>query len=297
MKHISETIVQSDSSLKETLQTLPPLRDVIETYDLRAKKALGQNFLLDLNITDKIARCGSDLKTTTVFEVGSGPGGLTRSLLMAGTKKVVVIEFDPRAITALQHVQDAVGKDRLEIHQGDALQTNLKDLCKDEPAAIIANLPYNIATPLLFGWLKQIHANPNSFSQMILMFQKEVADRITAPPNSKTYGRLSVMSQWLCRSIPLFDLPPSVFSPPPKVTSSIVQFIPKQLKQNEQPPFKDMEMIVKAAFSQRRKMIRTTLKAYAQECEECGIDMKLRAEDLTIEQYSMLAQKVSTQRE
>ena len=279
---------------KNLLHDLPPLRDVIETHELRAKKSLGQNFLLDLNVTDKIAKQTLNIDQTTVFEVGPGPGGLTRSLLMAGAKKVIAIEFDPRAVKALQGVKDA-SEGRLEIIQGDALKTNLKDLSQNEPAAIVANLPYNIATPLLFGWLEQLHENQSTYSQMILMFQKEVADRITASPNNKIYGRLSVMSQWLCHCTPLFDLPPSVFSPPPKVTSTVVQFVPKKRDDSPLPPFKEMEQIVKAAFSQRRKMIRSTLKPYLQACEECDIDITLRAEDLTVEQYISIAQKVKAQ--
>ena len=276
--------------MSDLLQQLLPLRDVIEHHDLRAKKSLGQNFLLDLNVTDKIARQVHDVREKTVFEVGPGPGGLTRSLLMAGAKKVIAVEFDPRAVKALQDVKHAA-EGRLAIVHGDALQTDLKTLCDDEPAAIVANLPYNIATPLLFGWLEQIHENPNAYGQMVLMFQKEVAERITAQPNTKAYGRLSVMAQWLCHCAPLFDLPPSVFSPPPKITSSVVQFVPKA-RDAQRPSFATMEKIVKAAFSQRRKMIRSTLKNYLQACEECGIDITLRAEALTIEQYQNIAKKI-----
>ncbi len=270
------------------LTRLPSLRHVIEKHDLRAKKSLGQNFLLDLNVTDKIARHVTDIENTTVFEIGPGPGGLTRSLLMAGARKVIAIEFDLRAIEALEGLKEAA-EGRLEIYHADALQTNLKDLCTDTPCAIVANLPYNIATPLLFGWLEQIHAESNAFSQMILMFQKEVAERITAHPKCKTYGRLSVMSQWLCRCTPLFDLPPSVFSPPPKVTSRVVQFVPQHRDQSI--PFKTMENLVKEAFSQRRKMIRSTLKPYTEACQKCDIEMTLRAEDLAVEDYVSIAQE------
>ncbi|MGB1077136.1 MAG: 16S rRNA (adenine(1518)-N(6)/adenine(1519)-N(6))-dimethyltransferase RsmA [Bdellovibrionales bacterium] len=266
------------------------MREIIDTHELRAKKSLGQNFLLDLNVTDKIARQAVDIEKMSVFEIGPGPGGLTRSLLMAGAKKVTAVEFDPRAVTALQSLKEA-SKGRLEIVQADALQTNLKTLCAEEPAIIVANLPYNIATPLLIGWLEQIRENQNAYSQMILMFQKEVADRIVAQPKSKAYGRLSVMSQWLCHCAPLFDLPPSVFSPPPKITSTVVQLIPKNLGMDSQPSFKDMEQVVKAAFSQRRKMIRSTLKSYLQACEKNDIDITMRAEDLTIEQFMQIAKE------
>ena len=251
-------------------------------------KSLGQNFLLDLNVTDKIARQVFDIEKTTIFEVGPGPGGLTRSLLCAGAKKVIAVEFDPRAVEALQMVKDAA-QGGLELHLGDALNTDLKTLSQDQPASIVANLPYNIATPLLFGWLAQIEQNSNAYSQMVLMFQKEVADRIVAQPKTKAYGRLSVMSQWLCHAQPLFELPPNVFSPPPKITSSVVQFVPKDLSEGPQPTFKTMEHIVKAAFSQRRKMLRSTLKPYLHICEKCGIDITKRAEDLTVEEFVKIA--------
>ncbi len=275
-------------SSRAAVSQLPPLRDVIESHQLRAKKSLGQNFLLDLNVTDKIARQVFDIEKTTIFEVGPGPGGLTRSLLCAGAKKVIAVEFDPRAVEALQMVKDAA-QGGLELHLGDALNTDLKRLSQDQPASIVANLPYNIATPLLFGWLAQIEQNSNAYSQMVLMFQKEVADRIVALPKTKAYGRLSVMSQWLCHAQPLFELPPNVFSPPPKITSSVVQFVPKDLSEGPQPTFKTMEHIVKAAFSQRRKMLRSTLKPYLHICEKCGIDITKRAEDLTVEEFVKIA--------
>ena len=275
-------------SSRAAVSQLPPLRDVIESHQLRAKKSLGQNFLLDLNVTDKIARQVFDIEKTTIFEVGPGPGGLTRSLLCAGAKKGIAVEFDPRAVEALQMVKDAA-QGGLELHLGDALNTDLKRLSQDQPASIVANLPYNIATPLLFGWLAQIEQNSNAYSQMVLMFQKEVADRIVALPKTKAYGRLSVMSQWLCHAQPLFELPPNVFSPPPKITSSVVQFVPKDLSEGPQPTFKTMEHIVKAAFSQRRKMLRSTLKPYLHICEKCGIDITKRAEDLTVEEFVKIA--------
>jgi 16S rRNA (adenine1518-N6/adenine1519-N6)-dimethyltransferase len=271
------------------VKDLPPLKEIIETHELRAKKSLGQNFLLDLNVTDKIARNIVAPAETTFFEIGPGPGGLTRSLLMAGAKKVIAVEFDPRAVAALQSLKDA-SDGRLDILHADALTTDLKDLCSDEPAAIVANLPYNIATPLLFKWLEQIHANPSAYSHMILMFQKEVADRIVAKPNTKAYGRLSVMAQWLCHCTPLFDLPPSVFSPPPKVTSSVVQFTPKKIASDTS--FSTMEMTVKAAFSQRRKMIRSTLKPYLSTLQHLEIKETLRAEDLSIDNFIAIADHI-----
>lgn len=230
---------------------LPPLRDVIARYDLRAEKKLGQNFLLDPNITDKIARLTGDLKGTTVFEIGPGPGGLTRSLLKAGAGKVIAIEFDERAVAALSELQDAAG-DRLQIIQGDALQTDLCALAPDGGAHIVANLPYNIATPLLVGWLRQIHDDPGCFAGMTLMFQKEVAQRIAAAQGTKAYGRLSVLSQWLCSVRKLYDLPPSAFTPPPKVSSSVVHFRPRKAD-DDAPAFATVEKLTADAFGQRRK--------------------------------------------
>lgn len=271
------------------VKDLPPLKDIIETHELRAKKSLGQNFLLDLNVTNKIANHVKTPHDTTFFEIGPGPGGLTRSLLMTDAKKVIAVEFDPRAINALQSLKEA-SNGRLDIHHADALSTDLKDFCSDEPAAIVANLPYNIATPLLLRWLEQIHTNQNAYSHMILMFQKEVADRIVAKPNTKAYGRLSVMSQWLCDCVPLFDLPPSVFSPPPKITSTVVRFIPKH--HDTAPSFESMEMVVKAAFSQRRKMIRSTLKPYLSVLHNLGIKETLRAEDLSVDNFIAIAKNI-----
>jgi 16S rRNA (adenine1518-N6/adenine1519-N6)-dimethyltransferase len=181
--------------IHEALEQLPPLRAVITQHNLIATKSLGQNFLLDQNITDKIARQAGDLSETTVFEIGPGPGGLTRSLLRAGAKKVIAIEFDERAVRALQDLKE-VAQGRLDDIHGDALEINLLDLAQGKKA-IVANLPYNIATPLLIGWLKQIRADQGALDKMVLMFQKEVAQRIVAPINFKRYGRLGVLSQWL----------------------------------------------------------------------------------------------------
>lgn len=267
------------------LSTLPPLRDVIKAHDLRAEKKLGQNFLLDLNLTDKIARSAGELSDFTVFEIGPGPGGLTRSLLKAGAKKVVAIEFDPRAVQALEDLKRAV-EGRLEVLQADALETDLMAMA-EAPRAIVANLPYNIATPLLVGWLSQIHANSGVFSSMTLMFQKEVAQRITASVGEKHYGRLAVLAQWLCDTKILFDVPPSAFTPAPKVVSSVVQFIPKSI--DDSPSFQSVEKITADAFGQRRKMIRSSLKNYKQYFEELGIDETDRAENLSVSQYIDLA--------
>lgn len=268
------------------LDDLPPLREVIAAHELRAQKALGQNFLLDLNLTDKIARQAGDLSQANIVEIGPGPGGLTRSLLRAGAKKVFAVEYDPRAVRALEGLRAAAGG-RLEIIQGDALQIDLT-AAVPAPRIIVANLPYNIATPLLIGWLAQIRNNPGAFQSMTLMFQKEVAQRLTAKPGNKTYGRLSVVAGWLCDVKPLFDLPPAAFTPPPKVTSSIVRFTPKALPENA-PPFEAVEKVTAAAFGQRRKMIRTSLGVYLPQIKALGIDETLRAENLSIAQFIDIA--------
>lgn len=269
------------------LPDLPPLRDVIARHGLRAEKKLGQNFILDANITNKIARAAGDLRGVTVFEIGPGPGGLTRSLLTAGAEKVIAIEYDPRAVAALRELEEAAAG-RLQIVQADALETDLRTLAPDTRRAVVANLPYNIATPLLVGWLKQIREDESAFSFLLLMFQKEVAQRLTAPPGGKDYGRLSVIAQWLCDVSKVFDLPPSVFVPPPKVTSSIVHFAPRALLPDA-PPFAAVEKITAAAFGQRRKMIRSSLKDYRAVIDALGIDETLRAEQLGIADFIRIA--------
>lgn len=269
------------------LADLPPLRDVIAQHDLRADKSLGQNFLMDSNITDKIARAAGDLRNATVFEIGPGPGGLTRSLLRAGADNVVALEFDPRAVGALQDLQDRA-EGRLRIVQADALKSDLLALAPAGERIVVANLPYNIATPLLLGWLRQIRRDPSAFRSLTLMFQREVADRITAPKGSKTFGRLAVVSQWLCHVKKQFDLPPSVFVPPPKITSSVVHFTPRVLDAAA-PGFDAVEKITAAAFGQRRKMLRSSLKAHAAAMTAAGIDDSLRAEQLDIADFIRIA--------
>jgi len=275
------------------LSVLASLHETIKQYGLDAKKSLGQNFLLDQNLTDKIANAAGDLTGKTVFEIGSGPGGLTRSLLRLGAKKVMAIEYDDRAIEALKPLMDAA-QGRLEIIHGDALTYNLLDLIPqkmDQPPMIIANLPYNIATPLLVGWLKQLAENPQAYASMTLMFQKEVVQRITAMSGDKHYGRLGVIANWLCRTRKLFDVPASAFSPPPKVTSSIVHLTPRQYSDG-QPSFRVIEHLTEKAFGQRRKMIRSSLKEYSDYFSECGIDPTLRAENLTIDQFIRLSMAI-----
>lgn len=276
--------------MPDHIHSLPPLRDVIARHDLRAEKKLGQNFLLDLNITDKIARAAGNLSDKTVFEIGPGPGGLTRSLLSAGAKHVYAIEFDPRAVAALQDVVDAADG-RLTVVPGDALRTNLAELAPG-PRMIVANLPYNIATPLLTGWLAQIRDNPDVYHSMVLMFQKEVAERITAPHGGKDYGRLSIVAQWLCDVDRVFDLPPSAFTPPPKVTSSIVRLVPKTLT-SDAPTLKTLETVTAAAFNQRRKMLKSSLKNFPGLLEKAGINPELRPEQLPVGDFVRLAQALS----
>lgn len=272
--------------MSNLLDTLPPLRDVIRAHGLRAEKKLGQNFLLDQNLTDKIVRHAGDL-AGTVFEIGPGPGGLTRSLLRGTKAHIVAIEYDARAVEALQSLHDAAAG-RINVLSRDALNTDLTTLGYAPPYHIVANLPYNIATPLLIGWLKQIREK-QAFQSMTLMFQKEVAQRIAAPAGSHAYGRLSVIAQWLCDTKLVFDVPGSAFTPPPKVTSSIVRLIPRDLPATA-PLFETVETVTAAAFGQRRKMIRSSLKAYLPVIENLGIDPQKRAEDLRVEEFIAIAQ-------
>ncbi len=300
---ISKQDEKSDKSAVCPIAALPPLRDTINAHGLQADKNLGQNFLLDQNITDKIARhaglaCGGserdsykNLLDKNIVEIGPGPGGLTRSLLKTPLRSLTAVEFDPRAIAALENLKNAVSG-RLNIIEADAMKIDVTSLCP-APRLVVANLPYNIATPLLIGWLKQIRDDHYNYEALILMFQKEVAQRITAKENTKAYGRLSVMAQWLCNTKKLFDLSPAAFTPPPKVTSSIVQFIPNPLDDNA-PQFETMERITAAAFGQRRKMVRSSLKDYIQYFEACGIEDNSRAENLTVKHYSDLAKAVET---
>lgn len=269
------------------LDALPPLRDVIARHDLRAEKKFGQNFILDLNITDKIARAAGTAVGKNLIEIGPGPGGLTRSLLRLDPASVTAIEFDPRAVTALGDLA-AAAKGQLSVVTGDALNTDLTALVAS-PRVIVANLPYNIATPLLTGWLAQLRDTPGCYDMMVLMFQKEVADRLVAPPGSKTYGRLSVVAQWLCSIDRVFDLPPSAFTPPPKVTSSVVRFLPRALPAGS-PSFKAVETITAAAFGQRRKMLRSCLSPWPGLLEKAGIDPGKRAEQLQVSDFIRLAQ-------
>lgn len=280
--------------LSKNIAALPPLRDVIDAHNLHPTKALGQNFLLDLNVTDKIVRLAGDVEDKIVVEIGPGPGGLTRSILAAGAKKVYAIEFDERAHNALQDLY-AAAAGRLELIQADALTVNIPVLVGGAPCAIIANLPYNIATPLLIHRLADIHAHPEIYEFMALMFQKEVGQRLDAATGDSLYGRLSVISQWLCRVEKLYDLPAEAFSPPPRVLSRVVRLTPKTADQRAQPfpAMKVMEDLTKAAFGMRRKMIRSSLKPYREVLEQLGIDQTLRAENIDVATFEKIAQAVS----
>lgn len=272
----------SDTSIRERIAELPPLREVVSTHALTASKAFGQNYLFDLNLTAKIARHAGDLFGYTIFEIGPGPGGLTRALLSeTDAPKIIAIEKDSRFIIALQPLIDA-SQGRLQLIEGDALDTNLVDLAP-APRAVIANLPYNVGTELLIGWMHQV----TFFNVFILMFQKEVAERLIAKPNTKAYGRLSVLTQALCDVYMVLKVPPSAFTPPPKVTSAVVCLRPKANAADQ--PVKILEKITAAAFGQRRKMLRQSMKAYLPFLEQAGISSDKRAEDLTVDDFIRVA--------
>nr|WP_196242329.1 16S rRNA (adenine(1518)-N(6)/adenine(1519)-N(6))-dimethyltransferase RsmA [Azospirillum oleiclasticum] len=267
---------------------MPPLRDVIARHGLDARKSLGQNFLLDLNLTGRIARSAGDLRGVTVVEVGPGPGGLTRALLATDAAAVVAVERDSRFVRALQDVVEA-SAGRLTIVEADALEVDPVELVP-APRAIVANLPYNVATPLLLGWLKRIDA----FAGLTLMFQKEVADRLVAQPGSKSYGRLSVIAQWRAQAKVLFNLPAKAFTPPPKVESTVVQFTARP--DPEPADWKTMERVTAAAFGQRRKMLRQSLKPLGDAealLAEAGLDGTARAEEVPVAGFAALARAVS----
>lgn len=279
------------------IDTLPPLRDVIATHDLSARKALGQNFLLDLNLTAKIARLAGDLSETDVLEIGPGPGGLTRGLLAEGARHVLAIEKDPRCLPALNEVA-AVYKGRLTVVEGDALQIDpLAHLTP--PIRIAANLPYNVGTELLVRWLTPPKWPP-FWQSLTLMFQREVAERIVASPGSKAYGRLSLLANWRADARIALSLPPGAFTPPPKVSSAVVH-----LTALPEPRFpakaKTLERVVAAAFNQRRKMLRAALKSQSPEIEDhlraSGIAPTDRAETVPLEAFCALARSLDAAKE
>ena len=275
---------------------LPPLRDVIRRHDLRARKSLGQNFLLDLNLTERIARAAEPLAEATVVEIGPGPGGLTRALLALGARRIIAVERDDRAIAALEEIATHY-PGRLDIVAADALTFDPRPRLDRGLTRIVANLPYNIATALLVAWLG-VEPWPPWYDRAVLMFQREVAERIVAAPGSKTYGRLSVLAQWRCNARILFDVHPSAFVPPPKVTSSVVRLVPRPLPARCDRGL--LEAVTHAAFGQRRKMLRQSLRALGDNVPvllaAAGLDPTARAEDISIEGFVALARALAAQR-
>ncbi|HEV8464957.1 MAG TPA: 16S rRNA (adenine(1518)-N(6)/adenine(1519)-N(6))-dimethyltransferase RsmA [Pseudolabrys sp.] len=277
------------------IDDLPPLREVIRRHGLTPKKSLGQNFLFDLNLTARIARAAEPLENITVVEIGPGPGGLTRALLALGARRVVAIERDQRAIAALEEI-GARYPGRLEIVAGDALRIDPRDQLGPERARVVANLPYNIATALLIGWLTA-EPWPPWYDSLLLMFQREVAERIVATPGSKSYGRLSVLAGWRTEAKLLFDVAPSAFVPPPKVTSSVVRLTPRPVPLACQSIA--LQRVTEAAFGQRRKMLRQSLKTLGVDAgallSEAGIEPTARAEEIPVEGFVALANIFSGQ--
>ncbi len=277
---------------------LPPLREVVAAYGLSAKKSLGQNFLFDLNLTGKIARAAGPLAPATIVEIGPGPGGLTRALLKEGAAHVIAVERDARCLKALAEIA-AHYPGRLEIVEGDALETDLGALVgARRPARICANLPYNIATALLTNWL-ETEPWPPWFDRLVLMFQKEVAQRVVATPAERAdYGRLAVLANWRCKTRILFDVPAAAFTPPPKVTSSVVELVPRA-----EPLPCDAALlaeVTQAAFGQRRKMLRQSLKSLGTDStallEKAAITPTKRAEEINIEGFVALTRALKASR-
>ncbi len=275
---------------------LPPLREVIRRHGLIARKTLGQNFLFDLNLAARIARAAGDLAGVTVFEVGPGPGGLTRALLALGAVRVIAVERDQRAIAALEEIA-AHYPGRLDIVAADALAFDPRPRIKRGPARIVANLPYNIATALLVSWVT-VEPWPPWYDAAILMFQREVAERIIAKPGTKSYGRLSVLVQWRCEARILFDVNPSAFVPPPKVTSSLVRIVPRAV-----PLACDrsvLEIVTAAAFGQRRKMLRQSLRSLSVDVPgliaAAGLSPTARAEEIPVAGFVSLARALAATR-
>lgn len=267
--------------------SLPSIQTILKNYAIAADKKLGQNFLFDQNLTDKIVRQAGKLQGKTVIEIGPGPGLLTRSILAAGVKKLYAVEKDPRCIAALQDYLVPVSEGRLEIVAEDALHTDLYTRLAP-PLTVIANLPYNISTELLFRWLDNIER----YECLTLMFQREVAMRIMAKPHTKDYGRLSIKAQWLCEVEHGFDIPPSAFYPPPKVTSTVITLTPRP-RPLAQADSEALDRLCKATFGQRRKTLKVSLKQLCKEPAEvlarAGIDPMRRPEELSVEEFCTLA--------
>ena len=275
------------------IDDLPPLREVIRKHDLSARKSLGQNFLLDLNLLTRIARAAGPLEGATVIEIGPGPGGLTRALLALGAKRVIAIERDERALGALQDIARHY-PGRLEIIAGDATTFDPRPLLSGERARIVANLPYNIATALLVDWLS-VEPWPPWYDMMVLMFQREVAERIVARENEEAYGRLGVLANWRADTKILFDISPAAFVPAPKVTSSVVRLVPRATP--EPCERRMLEQVAAAAFGQRRKMLRQSLKGLnvdpAMLAAVADVDPTRRAETISISGFVAMARKLT----
>jgi len=275
------------------IDDLAPLRDVIATHGLDAKKSLGQNFLLDLNLTSKIARLAGDISGHDVLEVGPGPGGLTRGLLAAGARRVVALEKDPRCMAALSEISAAY-PGRLDVFNADALDFDMRGQLTG-PVRVVANLPYNVGTELLVRWLTPKDWPP-FWSSLTLMFQKEVAERIIAKPGTKAYGRLGILAQWKSTPSVVMELPPEAFTPPPKVHSAVVHL--EALAQPRFPaPAGLLSSTVAMAFNQRRKMLRSSLKSAAPDIEtalrDAGLEPTARAEEISLEGFCALARRLA----
>ena len=275
------------------IDDLPPLRDIIATHGLDAKKSLGQNFLLDLNLTSKIARLAGDISGHDVLEVGPGPGGLTRGILAAGARRVVALEKDPRCMPALAQISAAY-PGRLDVFNADALEFDMRGQLTG-PVRVVANLPYNVGTELLVRWLTPKDWPP-FWSSLTLMFQKEVAERIIAKPGTKAYGRLGILAQWKSTPSVVMELPPEAFTPPPKVYSAVVHL--EALAEPRFPaPAGLLSSTVAMAFNQRRKMLRSSLKSAAPDIEtalrDAGLEPTARAEEISLEGFCALARRLA----
>lgn len=267
------------------IPALPPLREVIKTYGLGAKKSLGQHFLLDTNLTNRIARAAGDLTGHHVVEIGPGPGGLTRSILAQAPALLTVIERDQRCIDALSGLKEMY-PETLNIVEADAMKVTLSELTP-RPSVIMSNLPYNVGTALLIKWLNDLAG----IDRMVLMFQTEVAERIAAAPGTSSYGRLAILTQWLCEARILFNVDKRAFTPPPKVMSSVIEIKPRRSPLAEAELSK-LERVTQAAFGQRRKMLRSSLKSLGINPADVGINPENRAEQLTIEEFCALSRLI-----
>ena len=272
----------------EAKNKLPHLRDIVAQYNLEARRSLGQHFLLDLNLTRRIVRAAGNLNNQSIIEIGPGPGGLTRALLETTAKRVIAVERDERCIKGLKTLANTF-PERLKIIEEDALNFNLRNLASKDKITVVANLPYNISIPLLISWLRQISV----INSMTLMFQKEVAERLSARPGTKGYGRTSVIAQWLCEVETVFCIPARAFVPPPKVVSAVVNFTPR-VQPLSPASFKNLEKVTAAAFGQRRKMLRSALKTLypypIDLLKRANVNPEARAEALTVEEFCKISE-------